>query len=225
MAIPPDPFLSITQQAANKYGVPVNLLQAQQYQESGYSVSAVSPSGAEGIAQFMPSTAASLGVNPWNPQSAIMGQAHLMAMNKAQFGSWQAALEAYNGGAAGVGGSSETQYANTILTNASRLPGGLSGTGTGTATGTGTSSSGSSGSAGSISLLKGPLGTSIASIQSQTLVRGLLIVVGILVAYVGVKQLFSGGSAKQVILSIPQTAKSGVEKTARKGAKTAAAAA
>jgi hypothetical protein len=89
--------------AAAATGVPAALLIAQGRQESGFQTSVVSPSGAEGIAQFMPSTAAGLGINPLDPAQAIMGQARLMATYLSQYkGSISDALAAYNAGPGAV---------------------------------------------------------------------------------------------------------------------------
>jgi hypothetical protein len=67
--------------------------------ESGFNPNAVSPSGAVGIAQFLPSTAAGEGVDPWNPISALRGAARLMASYSAQYGgNYAMALAAYNAG-------------------------------------------------------------------------------------------------------------------------------
>jgi hypothetical protein len=67
--------------------------------ESGFNPNAVSPSGAVGIAQFLPSTAAGQGVNPWDPVSALRGAARLMASYAAQYGgNYAMALAAYNAG-------------------------------------------------------------------------------------------------------------------------------
>lgn len=89
--------------AAATSGVPEGLLIAQGRQESGFQTDVVSPSGAIGISQFMPGTAASLGVNPRDPQSSIMGQARLMASYLSQFGGDVAkALAAYNAGPGAV---------------------------------------------------------------------------------------------------------------------------
>jgi hypothetical protein len=110
--------------AAAATGVPVGLLIAQGRQESGFQTDVVSPSGAIGIAQFMPATAAGLGVNPRDPQSSIYGQARLMASYLAQYaGDVAKALAAYNAGPGavqrygGVPPYAETQtYVSTILT-------------------------------------------------------------------------------------------------------------
>jgi cell wall-associated NlpC family hydrolase len=83
---------------ARQYGVPVQLFQNQIHQESGFNPNARSGAGALGIAQFMPSTAQSMGVNPMDPRSALDGAARLMADNYHKYGSWARALSAYNSG-------------------------------------------------------------------------------------------------------------------------------
>jgi soluble lytic murein transglycosylase-like protein len=71
--------------------------------ESGFDPNAGSPAGAAGIAQFMPSTAASYGLrDPFDPAEAIDAEAHLMSDLIAQFGSPELALAAYNAGPAPV---------------------------------------------------------------------------------------------------------------------------
>jgi soluble lytic murein transglycosylase-like protein len=71
--------------------------------ESGFDPNAGSPAGAQGIAQFMPGTAASYGLrNPFDPVEAIDAEAHLMSDLLRQFGDPQLALAAYNAGPAPV---------------------------------------------------------------------------------------------------------------------------
>ena len=71
--------------------------------ESNFNPFAVSPAGAQGIAQFIPSTAASYGLrNPFDPVEAMDAQAHLMSDLIRQLGSPQLALAAYNAGPAPV---------------------------------------------------------------------------------------------------------------------------
>jgi hypothetical protein len=89
--------------SAAKWNVSAALLAAQLMAESNFNPFAVSPVGAEGIAQFMPSTAASYGLtDPFNPVEAIDAQAHLMSDLIHQFGSPELALAAYNAGPAPV---------------------------------------------------------------------------------------------------------------------------
>jgi soluble lytic murein transglycosylase-like protein len=67
--------------------------------ESNFDPNAGSPAGAQGIAQFMPSTAAAYGLrNPFDPVEAIDAQAHLMSDLLRQFGDSSLALAAYNAG-------------------------------------------------------------------------------------------------------------------------------
>ena len=59
----------------------------------------MSGAGAQGIAQFMPATAASYGLHdPFDAPAAIDAQAHLMSDLLRQFGSVPLALAAYNAG-------------------------------------------------------------------------------------------------------------------------------
>ncbi len=89
--------------AAAKWNVSAALLAAQLMAESNFDPFAVSPAGAEGIAQFMPGTAASYGLaDPFDPVEAIDAQAHLMSDLIHQFGSPELALAAYNAGPAPV---------------------------------------------------------------------------------------------------------------------------
>jgi hypothetical protein len=89
--------------AAAKWNVSAALLAAQLMAESNFNPFAVSPAGAEGIAQFMPGTAASYGLaDPFDPVEAIDAQAHLMSDLMRQFGSPELALAAYNAGPAPV---------------------------------------------------------------------------------------------------------------------------
>ncbi len=70
---------------------------------SNFNPFAVSPAGAEGIAQFIPSTAASYGLrDPFDPVEAMDAQAHLMSDLIRQLGSLQLALAACNAGPAPV---------------------------------------------------------------------------------------------------------------------------
>lgn len=85
-------------QAANDNGIPPNLLYCLLNQESGFDAAAVSSCGAIGIAQFMPDTAASMGIDPYNPQESISAAARYLKEGYDEFGSWELALAAYNAG-------------------------------------------------------------------------------------------------------------------------------
>jgi peptidoglycan DL-endopeptidase CwlO len=129
----PNQYLQTIEQAASANGIPASLLSALLYHESRFEPSVVSSAGAEGIAQFMPSTAAGMGVNPLDPTSSIEGAAQLLGSYTRQFGSYADALAAYDAGAGavqrygGVPPYAETQaYVPAVLSLA-----GLSGTGSG----------------------------------------------------------------------------------------------
>jgi cell wall-associated NlpC family hydrolase len=88
--------------AEKKYGLPSGMLAAVAQQESGGNANAVSSAGAEGLMQLMPSTAASHGVNAFDPNQAIDAAGSILAGNLSKFGSVQLALAAYNAGAGAV---------------------------------------------------------------------------------------------------------------------------
>jgi hypothetical protein len=99
----PTQFRASLLRAAAHWNVSAALLAAQLMAESNFNPYAGSPAGAQGIAQFMPSTAAAYGLkNPFDPEEAIEAQAHLMSDLVHQFGSPQLALAAYNAGPAPV---------------------------------------------------------------------------------------------------------------------------
>jgi transglycosylase-like protein with SLT domain/D-alanyl-D-alanine carboxypeptidase-like protein/putative Flp pilus-assembly TadE/G-like protein len=99
----PGRFAAPISRAAQRWNVGAALLAAQLYAESNFNPFAQSPAGAQGIAQFMPGTAAALGLeNPFDAAQAIDVQAHLMHDLLRQFGSVPLALAAYNAGPAAV---------------------------------------------------------------------------------------------------------------------------
>jgi Flp pilus assembly protein TadG len=94
-----EPLLS----SGGRWNVSPALLAAQLMAESGFDPNAGSPAGAEGIAQFIPSTAAAYGLDdPFDPVAAIDAQAHLMSDLLRRFGSPELALAAYNAGPGAV---------------------------------------------------------------------------------------------------------------------------
>lgn len=102
-AFVPSQFHEPILRSAARWGVSAALLAGQLMAESGFDPNAGSPAGAQGIAQFMPSTAAAYGLeNPFDPIAAIDAQGHLMADLLRQFGSPELALAAYNAGPAPV---------------------------------------------------------------------------------------------------------------------------
>lgn len=89
--------------AAQRWNVSAALLAAQAYRESNFNPMARSPAGAQGIAQFMPGTAAAYGLkNPFDPAAAIDAQARMMRDLLRRFASVPLALAAYNAGSGRV---------------------------------------------------------------------------------------------------------------------------
>ena len=95
-------YVGVAQQDAYNSGIPANLFVRQIYEESGFRTNAYSGAGAIGIAQFMPGTAASLGINPYNPVQSLWGAARLMASYYHLYGNYAMALAAYNAGPGAV---------------------------------------------------------------------------------------------------------------------------
>lgn len=103
LTLPKSQYIAIAQQDAIDAGISPDYFVRQINQESGFNPNAYSPAGAVGIAQFLPSTAAGLGVNPYDPISALRGAARLMASYANQYGGdYAKALAAYNAGGGNV---------------------------------------------------------------------------------------------------------------------------
>jgi hypothetical protein len=99
----PKRFRAAILHSAAKWNVSAGLLAAQLLAESNFNPYAISPAGAQGIAQFMPGTAAAYGLDdPFDAEKAIEAQAHLMSDLLKQFASVQLALAAYNAGPGAV---------------------------------------------------------------------------------------------------------------------------
>lgn len=118
----PGQWRSLFATAAARHGVPAALLASVARAESGFDPGAVSPAGAVGLMQLMPSTARGLGVDPRDPAQAVDGAARLLSSHLRRFGSTSLALAAYNAGPgaveryAGVPPYRETQqYVQRVL--------------------------------------------------------------------------------------------------------------
>ncbi len=96
----PNQLDAIFDQASKTYGVDKQLLLAVARTESNFTPTATSGSGAMGVMQLMPQTAADLGVkNAYDPTDNIMGGAKLLAMLLTRYqGDKAKALAAYNAG-------------------------------------------------------------------------------------------------------------------------------
>ena len=98
----PAAYAGTIEQASSSNGIPASLLAALLYHESRFEPNVVSSAGAEGIAQFMPATAAGMGIDPTNPTQSIEGAAQLLGSYTRQFGSYSDALAAYDAGSSAV---------------------------------------------------------------------------------------------------------------------------
>lgn len=94
-------YRKVASQKASKYGLG-NWFVDQIAAESNFNPTARSGAGALGIAQFMPGTAASVGVDPMNPVAALDAAAKLMSGYVRQYGDVSKALAAYNAGPGNV---------------------------------------------------------------------------------------------------------------------------
>jgi Transglycosylase SLT domain/SPOR domain len=91
----------LIESAARTQSLPVAFLTRLIWQESSFRPNAVSPAGAQGIAQFMPRTADERGLaNPFDPEEAIPKSAELLLRRR--FGNFGLAAAAYNAGPARV---------------------------------------------------------------------------------------------------------------------------
>jgi transglycosylase-like protein with SLT domain len=89
--------------AAAANGLPFGFLARLLWTESGFRSEVTSPAGAEGVAQFMPLTAAEHGLlDPRDPLQAIRHAAQLLLELDREFGNLGLAAAAYNAGAARV---------------------------------------------------------------------------------------------------------------------------
>jgi len=99
----PKPFVDtvcpLMQQQAEARGLPPMPFVRLIWRESRFNPNAVSPKGAQGIAQFMPGTADDRGLaDPLEPKSAIVHSASLLADLNKEFGNFGLAAAAYNAG-------------------------------------------------------------------------------------------------------------------------------
>lgn len=90
---------TLIEDAAGANGLPREFLARLIWKESLFDVKAVSPKGAQGIAQFMPETARRRGLaDPFDPVQAIPASAAYLAELRDRFGNLGLAAAAYNSG-------------------------------------------------------------------------------------------------------------------------------
>ena len=92
------PYAAQIRAAAVAAGIDPTLLAGLVYAESNFRPAALSPCGAMGLTQLMPSAAKSLGVDPWDIQQNLNGGAKYIANLLTRFGRTDLALAAYNAG-------------------------------------------------------------------------------------------------------------------------------
>lgn len=120
----PASILEKLKKAEQELGAPEGLLQRQIAAESSFNPLAVSDAGAQGLAQMLPSTTASLSkrvgrnLDPFNEDDALLMQRMVMQENYQKFGSWEAAAAAYHGGwNKDAWGDKTKAYVNKLFNN------------------------------------------------------------------------------------------------------------
>jgi hypothetical protein len=98
-AIPHAQVCEALASAASNNDLPTPFLIRLIWQESGFRQDVISAAGAQGVAQFMPTTAAEHGLDdPFNPLQAVRASARLLRELIQQFGNVGLAAAAYNAG-------------------------------------------------------------------------------------------------------------------------------
>jgi soluble lytic murein transglycosylase-like protein len=98
-AVVPQAYGAKVQELAARYDLSPALIEAVVWQESRWQAAARSPVGARGLAQLMPGTAQSLGVDPDDPLANLEGGARYLRYLLDRFnGDIEKALAAYNAG-------------------------------------------------------------------------------------------------------------------------------
>jgi hypothetical protein len=96
---PDQALCRLIETAAATHGLPAEFLTRLIWRESSFRPQVTSMAGAQGIAQFMPGTAAERGLlDPYDPEQAIPASAHFLAELNRRFGGLGLAAAAYNSG-------------------------------------------------------------------------------------------------------------------------------
>lgn len=91
-------YRAVARDMAHRHGIDPQVFERQIHAESLFDPRALSPSGAQGIAQIMPRTAELWGVDPWDPVAALDAAAWAMGRYLRDLGSYRLALAAYHAG-------------------------------------------------------------------------------------------------------------------------------
>lgn len=189
--------------AANRYGIPPDLFLRQINQESGFNPAAYNPSsGATGVAQIVPSTAANPGygispVDPNDPMASLDFAAHYDSVLYGKTGSYTGMLNSYgtgtnnpagdiatalDGGAGGFGGGG---FTNTSNSTDSGIANGLCGMfGYGCTDGTDSGQPGTS---------QSTAGTLKSGSWNQWFVRGGVVLLALIFVFVGLNGFIRTG--------------------------------
>ena len=98
-ASPTEQFCRALKEAAEESGIPVPFFARLLWQESRFRSNEVSQAGAQGVAQFMPETAAEVGLDdPFDPMKALPASARFLRKLRDDFGNLGLAAAAYNAG-------------------------------------------------------------------------------------------------------------------------------
>ncbi|RLA86295.1 MAG: hypothetical protein DRG31_00665 [Deltaproteobacteria bacterium] len=93
------PFLDLIKKLSSKYGIPAEIILSIIKVESDFDPGALSPKGAMGLMQLMPSTAQALGVrDPFDPKENLEAGVRYLRGLLDRFGDLVLALAAYNAG-------------------------------------------------------------------------------------------------------------------------------
>ncbi|MBR0799660.1 lytic transglycosylase domain-containing protein [Bradyrhizobium jicamae] len=94
-----DAFCQALKEAAEASEIPVAFFARLIWQESRFRLDEISRAGAQGVAQFMPETAADVGLDdPFDPFKALPASARLLRKLRDDFGNLGLAAAAYNAG-------------------------------------------------------------------------------------------------------------------------------
>lgn len=98
-ASPTEKFCHALREAAEASGIPVPFFARLLWQESRFRSNEVSQAGAQGVAQFMPETAAEVGLDdPFDAMKALPASAKFLRKLRDDFGNLGLAAAAYNAG-------------------------------------------------------------------------------------------------------------------------------
>lgn len=114
-------YATIADDAARKYNIAPGIFKSLIMSESSFDPNAYNASGASGIAQFMPTTAASMKIDPFNPIDSLDAAAKYLSTNFKKYGNYADAISQYKGYSNLADGYSA---ANKVIDDASSIFGG-----------------------------------------------------------------------------------------------------